>query len=206
MRSFLVALTCSLLLLTTAPDRATAAESKVDAEGFIIDWLMIGPISVPEDGGAEAIDVKQIAEEAALAPKAGDKQKIAGKELVWKAVKATDMNYYVDLNATLGGKFDDSLAYLVTYVFADAEMKDITANMSSNDQGKVYLNGKEIITFTGVRPIDKEGDKKEGVTLNKGKNVIVFKIINEKSDWAAALRFTSKDGKPITTLTTKIEP
>jgi hypothetical protein len=35
------------------------------------------------------------------------------------------------------------------------------------------------------------------LTLKKGSNTIVFKVINEGGDWSGCARFTDKDGKPI---------
>jgi hypothetical protein len=44
------------------------------------------------------------------------------------------------------------------------------------------------------------------VTLHKGVNTIVFKVINEKNDWAAALRFLDKGGKPVTGISISLTP
>ena len=206
MRNALLAVACGLLVLVSGSNAAPPADSKVNDEGFIVDWLMLGPISVAEGSGAEAIDLKQVPEEAALQPKAGEKQKVGDKELTWKAVQAKEKQYYIDLAVAGGGATEDVAAYLVAYVFADDEMKDVTAVMSSNDQGKLYLNGKEVIKFTETRVIDKDGDKKAGLTLNKGRNTVVLKVINEKNDWAGAVHFLNKDGKAITGLTVKTAP
>jgi hypothetical protein len=35
------------------------------------------------------------------------------------------------------------------------------------------------------------------VTLQKGQNVLVFKVVNEKVDWSGCARFTDKDGQVI---------
>ena len=206
MKNALPAVACVLLVLVGVSNFAPAADSKVNDEGFIVDWLMLGPIAVAEGSGADAIDLKQVPEEAALQPKAGEKQKVGDKELTWKAVQAKEKQFYIDLAVAGGGATEDVAAYLVAYVFADAEMKDVTAVMSSNDQGKLYLNGVEVIKFAETRTIEKEGDKKAGLTLNKGRNVVVLKVVNEKNDWAGAVHFLGKDGKAITGLTVKTAP
>ena len=64
------------LALFTTPTRA-ADDAKPDAEGFIRNWLLLAPAPIPEGTGADEIDKKQIAEEASLKPKAGDKQNAA---------------------------------------------------------------------------------------------------------------------------------
>jgi hypothetical protein len=203
MRKLMATVACGLVALavTVTARVGVAADSKPDAEGFVQDWLVLGPIANTEGGGAEALDAKQIPEEAALQPKAGEKQKVGKKELAWKAAKVKEKEFYIDLAATYPEEKDGVTAYMVTYVFADADMKDLTITMCSNDQGKLYLNGKELVKFTDTRSTDKEGDKKEGVALTKGRNTFVLKVVNESNDWAGALRITDKDGKPVAGLT-----
>ena len=60
--------------------------------------------------------------------------------------------------------------------------------------------------FAETRGIEQDSDKVAGVALTKGVNVVVFKVINQKNDWAAALRFLDKDGKAVTGLTVKTAP
>ena len=116
MRNALLVSTCALALALSAfPARAQAM--KPDAEGFIRDWLMLAPFSIAESTGADEIDKKQVENEPALKPKAGDKQKISGREDTWKAIKSKESN--VDLNATIGTPNEDVVGYLVTYVVAD---------------------------------------------------------------------------------------
>ena len=60
---------------------------------------------------------------------------------------------------------------------ADEEMK-VTLAHSSNDQGKAWLNGKPVFTFAETQTLDKDSDKTD-VTLTKGQNVLVLKVIKE---------------------------
>ena len=195
-----------ILLVLLSLTAIRAADAKPDDEGFIKDWLFLGPIPLGEENaGADHIEKKQIDDEGAIKPKAGDKQKVGDTEATWKAIQAKD--YYFDLNQILGGDPQQNvLGYLVTYVVADKEMPDLVMLMSSNDQGKIFVNGKEVVKFTETRAIDKDQDKAEGVKLNKGTNVIVFKLINEVNDWQGAVRFTDKDGKPVKNLVVKTTP
>ena len=193
-----------LVLFASLCGSARAADSKVDAEGFVRDWLMAAPFSIAEDSAAEEIDKAQIAKEGEIQPKAGDKVKIGDKEQAWKAVTAKEYN--LDFNQVLGKANEDVLGYLVAYVVADKEMAGLTLGIGSNDQAKVYLNGKQVYKFTDTRTIDKDTDKVKDVTLKQGVNTIVFKVINQKNDWAAALRFLGKDGKPVTGLVVKTAP
>jgi len=204
MRHAVFVVVASILFLSfyTSP-AARAADAKPDEEGFIRDWLMLAPAPITDAGGDE-IDKKQIPEEAALQPKTGDKQKIGDKELVWKVIQAPD--YHVDFNKTLGTDNENVVGYLVAYVFCDKAMPDVTLLMGSNDQGKVYLNGKEVVKNTEGRTLDKDSDKAEKLTLNKGRNTIVFKVINETNNWEGCIRFKDKDGKPVTNFVVKTAP
>jgi hypothetical protein len=204
MRNALLVSTFAVALSLFATPAARAQASKPDEEGFIRDWLMLAPFSIPESSGADEIDKKQVENEAALKPKAGDKQKVAGREEAWKAIKSKEFS--VDLNATIGTPNEDVVGYLVTYVVADKDMPDLTLLIGSNDEAKVYLNGKEVIKFDQTRTVEKDSDKAEKLTLNKGTNTIVFKIINEKNDWAGCLRFKDKDGKPVTDVKVQLMP
>ena len=88
------------------------------------------------------------------------------------------------------------------YLVAPAEMKDVKMKTGSDDQAKVYLNGKEVFKFAEARPTAKDQDTTE-VTLRKGVNVLVVKVVNEKMDWSFCVRFTDKDDKPLTQLKSK---
>jgi len=205
MRQALRLSTCAVVVLClSAAVTVRAQDAKPDTEGFIRNWLMLAPFPIPESSGADEVDKKQIENEAALKPKAGDKQKVADKEATWKAVQAKDYN--LDLNDAVGTPSEDVVGYLVTYVVADKEMPDLTLLIGSNDEAKVYLNGKEVIKFDQTRVIEKDSDKSDKVTLNKGANTVVFKVINEKNDWAACLRFKDKDGKPVTDIKVRLKP
>ena len=94
-------------------------------------------------------------------------------------------------------------AYAVTYVIADEEM-NVTLAMSSNDQGKGWLNGTLIYTMTEARTLDKDTDVAE-VTLKKGQNVLAMKVINEINNWQGCARFL-KDGQPVTNLKISLTP
>jgi uncharacterized Zn ribbon protein len=64
----------------------------------------------------------------------------------------------------------------------------VKLSVGSNDQCKAWVNGKQIIKFAETRTLDKDTDSGD-VTLAKGQNVLVFKVINEKNNWQGAARF-----------------
>src|SRR5437660_6733619 len=101
-----------------------------------------------------------------------------------------------------GAVSEDSLAYAVPWVVAPEQLKNVKMKSGSDDQAKVYLNGKEVFKYTEARAADKDQDS-TAVTLQKGVNVIVVKVVNEKMDWSSCVRFTDKDDKPLTNLKSK---
>jgi hypothetical protein len=167
-----------------------------DAEGFIRNWLILAPIAVQEDSGATEIGKDFLGGEATIKPKPGDKVNVDGKILSWTPHQTSE--YFIDFLKAFGAERGEDVAgYAVAYVSADSDMK-VRLSIGSNDQCKVWLNGTPVITFTETRTLDRDTDHAD-VSLNKGQNVLVFKVINEKNSWQAAARFL-QNGAPVRTL------
>ena len=182
---------------------ASAAETTgLDPAGYIRDWVMLAPISLP-DGGADLLLREQVKDEASLKPKAGDTIKVGGKELVWKNVTAAT-NFF-DFNAILKSINDQSAGYMVTYIECEKEIPDVTMTVGSNDQARIYFNGVDIYAFTEARTLELDGDKGR-VTLKKGVNVIVFKVHNVQNSWQGAMRLTDKSGAPLKDVKVRLAP
>ena len=173
-----------------------------DADGFIRNWLVLAPIAIDGESGASEIDKDFLNGEAAVAPKPSDKVAIGGKVLTWTPHQTSD--YYIDFLQSFGAERGEYVAgYAVAYVTADQEMK-VTLALSSNDQGKAWLNGKPVFKFAETRTLDKDTDKID-VTLAKGQNVLVLKVINEVNNWQGCARFL-KDGAPVKSLKVSLTP
>jgi hypothetical protein len=195
----------SFLMASSFLANLRAADSlKPDAEGYIRDWLMLAPIPLPEgETGADALFRRQIRDEAAIQPKAGDKVKIGAKELTWQHITATT-NYF-DFNAVLKSVNDHAAGYIVTYIESETDRPDVIMAVASNDEGRIYFNGVDIYAFSDPRPLMLDAEKGK-VTLKKGLNVIVFKIINEQNSWQAAMRLLDKSGAPLKDVQVKLAP
>ncbi len=184
-----------LCALALSVSKAVAADSGIDPQGYIRDWVMLAPIPLPEGPPAGDLLLRdQVPDEASLKPKDGDKVRIRDRELVWRNVTAK--TNYVDINAALESIYDRSAGYLVAYVECSEEIPNVMMSVASNDQGRIYFNGKDIYAFTEARTLMLDGDKGK-VTLKQGVNVIVFKIINEQNSWQGAMRLTDLAGKPL---------
>ena len=184
---------------------ASAAETfRPDSDGYVRHWVMLAPIPLPEGQAcADLLLEEQVRNEAVLKPRAGDSIRIGEKELIWRNITAAT-NYF-DFNEILGTLNDRTAGLMVTYIECDREMTNVTMALGSNDQGRLYLNGEDIYAFQDARPLELDADK-GGVTLRKGVNVIVFKIINEQNAWQGAMRFLDPAGAPVTDLKIKLSP
>ncbi len=101
---------------------------------------------------------------------------------------------------------EKTVGYAVAYVRSEAERTNLELKMGSNDEGKVYLNGKALLKTTEPRALQQDDDVAHNITLNKGVNVVVFKIFNEGgSDWQGCLRFTDTKGKAVTNFVIRLE-
>ena len=173
-----------------------------DGDGFIRNWLVLAPIAIDGESGAAEIDRDFLKGEAAIAPKAGDKVAAGGELRVWQAHQAAD--YFIDFLQSFGAARGEYVAaYAVAYVVAEEEMK-VTLALSTNDQGKAWLNGKPIFKFAETRTLEKDADRVE-VTLVKGQNVLVLKVINEVNNWQACARFL-KDGTAVKNVQISVAP
>ena len=173
-----------------------------DPQGFIRNWLVLAPIAVQEDSGASEIEKDFLNGEAAITPKAGDKVTVGGKELTWKAHQTSD--FFVDFLQAFGKERGEDVAgYAVAYVIADDELK-VKLSVGTNDQGKAWVNGTQIVKFAETRTLEKDTDSGE-VTLAKGQNVLVFKVINEKNNWQGCARFL-KDGAGVKNIKIALAP
>jgi hypothetical protein len=181
---------------------AAPQTSNPDAEGFIRNWLVLAPIAINGESGASEIDTDFLKGEATIKPKADDKVMVGGKELTWKAHQTSD--YFIDFLQAFGKERGEYVAaYAVAYVIADDEMK-VTLAVSSNDQGKAWVNGKQVFKFAETRTLEKDTDRAE-VTLTKGQNVLVLKVINEVNNWQGCARFT-KDGVAVKNIKVALAP
>jgi hypothetical protein len=192
-------------LLGLSISNVSAAESTgLDPAGYIRDWVMLAPIPLPGGGANNDLLLReQVKGEASLKPKEGDSVKIGSKELTWKNVTTTT-NFF-DFNAILKSINDESAGYMVAYVECEEDIPDVTMGVGSNDQARIYFNGVDIYAFTDARTLELDSDKGR-VTLKKGTNVIVFKVLNQQNSWQGAMRLTDKAGAPLKGVKVKLAP
>ncbi len=174
--------------------------------GFIQNWLVLSEL-VPYEGkdSVKALDLQQIPGEALLRPRAGDRVEINGKTLLWQEHHSPEAQ--IDFATLYGPPSEYRLAYAVCYVYADADRTDLTLRAGSDDQAKLYLNGQVIYRQPKRRALNFDQDEIRPITLRKGSNVLVFKVVNQSGPGPyGCLRFVTKDGAPAEGLHFGLEP
>lgn len=195
-------LAASLLLAAGLAPACRQESFTPDSEGFIRNWLVLAPLIVEEGSASTEIDKDFLKGEAKVHPKAGDKVTVDGKEFTWKAHQTAD--FYIDFLASFGkDRGEDAAAYAVSYLSSE-EAQKVKLAVGSNDECKVWLNGKEVLKHDEPRTLEKDSDTAE-VSLKQGENVLVFKVINEKNNWQGCARFL-KEGVPVKNLKISLAP
>jgi len=188
------------------------ATFKPDDEGFIRNWLVLGPIALGEKASThdeasqkEFFDKEFWTDQKKAMPKDGDKVTVEGKEFAWKAVAAEE--YAVDFVKICGDKpNENSLMLGVAYIIADGDMANLKLKIGSDDSSMWILNDKELKRVYESRPVDKDQDTIDGVALKKGLNVLRMEVINGGADFAACARFTDQDDKPVANIRITLTP
>jgi hypothetical protein len=177
-------------------------------EGRIKRWLLFAPIALRAgQSGAQGLDAEQIEGEARLRPLAGETRPIGDSKLKWRELTFEDYeDYTIDFNAILGRETTQSVAYAVCYIRSEIEQRGLRMLVGSDDQAKVYLNGKEASKSPVARPFVADQDTVPDITLNAGLNVLVFKVVNETIAWQGSIRFTDAQGNPVKGITVTLTP
>jgi hypothetical protein len=68
--------------------------------------------------------------------------------------------------------------------------------VGSDDQTKIYLNGDAIHEHHVLRALTPDEDTIDNVTLEAGRNVLVFKVVNAEGSWGGCIRFVDRTGLP----------
>jgi len=176
--------------------------------GAIKQWLVLAPVPFEGGGvagsGAVALGHEQVAQEAHLRPRAGDRVSLGASELVWKAVRQDD--FLLDFNQIVGQPTDWSVAYAVSYIQSETAQTGLLMKVGSDDQAKIYLNGKEIYRNEEAGPRAPDQGVVSGVELRAGLNVLVFKVVNETFGWWGSVWFTDAAGQPVKGIRVTLTP
>jgi WD40 repeat protein len=174
------------------------------AQGFLQTWLLLLPLPLAGgESGAQALDRQELPDEARLRPRPGEGVAINSQQLVWQVHRSP--RPVVDFNAVAGQVTDRSVVYAACYIESDQARDGLWLQVATDDQGKVYLNGREIYQYRQTR--DVQGLNIVGpVGLQPGVNVLLFKVVNETGQWEGCARLVDAAGRPVQGLRVKLTP
>jgi WD40 repeat protein/serine/threonine protein kinase len=189
----------------------TRAARAQDA-GAIKQWLVLGPIPFERNGGSEALDQEQLLGEADLQPRAKELVNSGSSHRVWQAVQ--NKEYLLDFNHILrsarphnGMPFVEfSVVYAVSYIHSELNRSDLVMKIGSDDQAKVYLNGREVFRQPDFGDYIADRHLVPNMQLQAGLNVLVFKVVNEGGDWKGSIWLTDVAGQPVPGITVTLDP
>ena len=176
----------------------TALHSVVDSEGFIRNWLLLGPIPWENDGNRLISDQFSVTdpdlllppqeqETRELLPSEGEYGSGLAKTRRW--ILHVDSDGDIDF-ASLYGQIK-GVGYAFTSVKSPLE-QEVTLQLGSGDGIAVWLNGKlaHLNNVGRGREIDQDAVPK--LTLQKGWNSLLIKVENQNGDWGFLARFAGR--------------
>jgi len=191
-------------VVNPTPRKTVAGGPGLADDGFLRSWLFLGPIANGPTNGVAALNRDFLGGEAKVRPAAGEKAKTPSGEIAWKAVDAQDG--MVNFCGILGRACDNSTGYVACYLVTEAEFKNLKLKLGSDDQAKVWINGKEVHRCDADRGVVPDQDTAENITLVKGVNTIVFKVVNGGGDWGGCIRLVKADGSPFMDARATLKP
>ena len=169
-------------------DKPEKAKAYVQGTGFITKdaWWTLGPF---DNTNGIGYDTAYISEDVTQINTATKYSGIDG-QVGWQKSSDTTLDGYIG--------FDKDVDWAVIYAFTTVTSPDerkVQFRFDSDDQGKIWLNGKEVHahTITHSAQIDWYIIP---VTLKPGGNSILVKVCEEAGGWGFYLRITDTDGKP----------
>ncbi|MED6298592.1 MAG: HEAT repeat domain-containing protein [Verrucomicrobiota bacterium] len=176
----------------SAKKGAADLQSELDLyKDYILDWRITGPYSVKGKDAKYVFDT-------ALAPEKDS------KSVRWKKFKTKSKSerslWAIELHENLGMEAN-AAAYAMTKVWAPENLK-INLEMGSDDHIKAWLNDEKIHESFSNRSLEPR-QSIIPVTLSKGWNLIILKVVNTSGPWGLSCRIRGRDGNPVNGL--KIE-
>ena len=104
-----------------------------------------------------------------------------------------------------GGRPNWGVVYAVCYIDSDQARDGLWLQIGSDDQAKVYLNGRKIYDCPEPRPLEVL-DTIGPVSLKSGTNVLLLKVVNETANWEGSARLLDSAGRPAEGIRVKLTP
>jgi hypothetical protein len=185
----------------------------VDAEGFIPNWMLLGPIAWEDDANrliSDQLDPKANPGDLfpppekdpnPLDPQEGEYGTGLGDRQRWTL--HMDSNRDIDLAGLYGQS--KGVVYAFTQIRSPAD-GEVALRIGSGDGVIVWLNNNLVHRNGAERSRNADQDTVENLTLKKGWNRLLVKVENRGGGWGFLARFVDADGNPITDLDVSPQP
>lgn len=169
-------------------DLSEKADELIQKTGFVSEdaWMVLTPFDNRQGFG---YNTKYIFENLL---KIDTKARYDGKygKISWKKLEDEVLNGYIHL-----GHGEDWAAGYAYAVVVSPDNRQVVFRFDSDDQGKVWLNGRSI--FEHTKTFTAQIDNFEfHASLKKGRNIILVKVCEETGGWGFYLRITDMNGNP----------
>ena len=150
------------------------------AETYITDWLGSGPYRQEGKGASELFGI-------GFAP-----EMIGAEAMEWTALGGADENAPWKFDLTKVSSDGRFCVYVKTSIWSERE-QEATLEVGSDDGVKVWFNQKVVLAKNVLRGL-KVGDDKINVTLEKGWNALMLKVVQAGGSSGVACGVSSPDG------------
>jgi hypothetical protein len=157
--------------------------------GFIVRWWLLGPLPNPDN---RAFDQAFIDETSV--PNLNEPVRLDRRQLRWQEYRVIDPQGIVDLTRIFR-QTEDVACYAYTEFVVENEM-EAELRVGSDDSVKVWLNGKLVHQFGGMRGLSVDQDRIR-VKLQKGINRLLLKVTQGGGGWEFCVRLVDLQGNPI---------
>lgn len=188
--------------LDEAAGRPVEAARRLRAEGYVLDWQIIGPFENANRSGHDAVYPPQTEPFLADAPMFG---KLAGEPLSWRPWSYESL----PRGGYLG--FDDALrpaeqvtGYATTWVKVDRDV-DAGLHLGTGGPYTAWLDGAEVARGDAYRMPDPLQDT-HGIALRRGWNRVLIKVSALEGMWGFYARISAADGSAIPGLEIRATP
>jgi hypothetical protein len=174
--------------LTLLKDMGRDPQGLVRAQGFLIDWWVVGPM---QDRDGKGLERKFFPEEVIDLER---EQSIDARRYRWRSLDAISLDGKIVLTSAFR-RSENVVAYAFAEVSSDAP-RDVVFKMGSDDGIACWLNGERIHLKDAARSLTVDEDSVPA-RLAAGPNRILLKVRNSDGDWGFAFRVTDPAGNPI---------
>ncbi len=172
------------------------ANPSMERDGFIEDWLVLGPVPVFKEGASSkdetlqksAFDADILNPNELTKIKKGTSLKVKNASMKWQEV-STEKGL-LDLDELYDGE-----DFVYAYALAKLDMveaKNVLLGIGSDDGVKVWLNG-EMVHEHWIGRAHSFNEDIVPVQFKKGKNLLLIKVQDMEMDWAMSCKILGEE-------------